>query len=701
MQFELDGLQDEGIDRSHGLADNISRNAHNAEDQTNIEVQEHQDIPGNAVLHHDALSTLYSTEPNARKHLSAFGNKNVTSIKPMVSTAGPDAAEDEPANPSLTEKGMSRLAMIGLAVVDLAFFIGRLIGHRWQYIYRRPGHDGWISAGKKYLTDWLVVRHLAGDIVVGTGSRWDNQSRDLRTSYVLVDLDNNGDEADLRARFRRVTAALGPASYVIRSSESGGVHVYYLLTRAEPLHALRAFGGRNGDVMHLLDAEGMREENGRVEVYPRGQYKNPERGQQTRNRAPFGIGSCLLDPVTLAPITEPGPASLIRARTMFERGEIRLVDPMEWAAKRTALPRAVIANSPPPPADGKPKGKRPRVADMRKRAVRNAPSGHDAAKVERWLTYGLTSWKELNKASGALAFYFRFVLGLSREEATARLLEWLETHHNGKSRTYNASPARARTHVTGVVERVYRRAKAKSARPRTEWVTVRGLSEFEARTVLTSLDRPSETCDPATGEELDRYKLQSYAFELLRLAKQYVLTVISAAINGTGEQAIPETVMVTVWPDRTRPEFVVPMPVNLREGRARSGTGFIKGIGRDRRWPLWRAIKQAGLFRLRQPALNLPWVKRWALYLVRLDFGAFSVDGAEFPNLDVALVRLLSSGQRRAGFTDYRCRKLAKGESVRAAVGADHDAARQARDLIVRLLREGEDENTGSDVDAA
>ena len=410
----------------------------------------------------------------------------------------------------MSERARDRLVIIGLSLTDFAFFLARFIGHRWQFIKSQPSGD-WSSRKNEYLTDWLLVRHLAGDIVVGTGCRWNDERRIFCTPYVIIDVDHNGDEADLNARYSRVIAALGAPTYVVKSSDSGGLHVYYFLTRSEPLHALRAWNGRDGDVMRLLEAEGLREENGSIEVYPRGHYK--DRGQQNRVRAPFGVGSCLLDPVTLSPISEPGPASLILARAMFERGDVRLVDPMAWASRRSALAHPMKAPSPRP--DEIPRRKRPRLAELRKRSVDRAPTGHHATMVERWLTDGLTSQKELNKAAGALAFHYRFGLRLSLENATARLLEWLESHHNGKSRTYNASPVRARAQVSGVVERVYKRAKPKSASIRWDWVLVRGLSEFEARAVLTSLEQPSETCDPNTGVELDPYKLQSYAFELL------------------------------------------------------------------------------------------------------------------------------------------------------------------------------------------
>jgi hypothetical protein len=119
-------------------------------------------------------------------------------------------------------------------------------------------------------------------------------------------------------------------------------------------------------------------------------------------------------------------------------------------------------------------------------------------------------------------------------------------------------------------------------------------------------------------------------------------------------------VIAAIWPDRTRPEFIVPMPVNLREGRGRSRSGFLKGIGRDLRWSLWRAIKQVELFRLYRPACNLRSVKRWATYLVSLDFGALSDDALVYKTLDAFVAKALTRDERRARYTSYRCKRLAK-----------------------------------------
>jgi hypothetical protein len=654
LAMQLDGFENGQEGRDHTSNVREEQNECNdgthptnvgVEDQnepTNIEAREENELQCTSEPESEVQEHHHLAGPNASNVLTASGNQYVTSIVPTIPTS----------EVSLTEKAKDRLTMIGLAIIDFAFFVARFIGHRWQYIERVPD-GGWFSAGRRPLDDWRLVRHLAGDIVIGTGCRYDRDRQSLCTPYVVIDVDHNGDDADQRLRYDGVVAALGAPTYVVRSSSSGGLHVYYFLTRAEHLHALRSFDGRNGDVIRLLAAQGLREEKGRIEVYPRGQYKH--RGQQSRIRAPFGAGSCLLDGLTLQPIAGTGVPSLLLAREQFESGAVRVVDPGEWIAARRALPpdAAPVANTPLPAPKADP---RPVVAERPNRRAGQAPSGHDAVKVENYLTHGLTSPRQLNAAATALAFHFRFGLRLDRDEATARVLVWLDSHHNGQSRTYNASPKKARQQVAGVVERVYETVRPKTKRTTTDWVPVAGLSEFEVRTILAAFASDGEACDHSTGEPLDRYKLQKFAFELVRLAKSYVLTVISAALRESGDQMGATRGVSSVLPDRTQPVFVVAVPFRLREGRGRSGTGFLAGISRDSRWRLWRAIQAVGLFELHRPASKR--ANRAATYRVRLDFGALSHDAPTFPTIDAALVRCLTRDERRARYTKYRCAEL-------------------------------------------
>ena len=61
--------------------------------------------------------------------------------------------------------------------------------------------------------------------------------------------------------------------------------------------------------------------------------------------------------------------------------------------------------------------------------------------------------------------------------------------------------------------------------------------------------------------------------------------------------------------------------VCVRQESERGG-GFLRGIGRDGRWALWRALRAAGVFRLERAASKQ--AQRAATYRVRLDFGALS-----------------------------------------------------------------------------
>jgi hypothetical protein len=630
-----------------------------------------------------ALSERWSTTP-------AYGNVGVKNIIPTISSSIA-TADWIHAVPSLKDKELDRLRILGLSDQDMGFFVTQFVGHRWQFIQRSPDGE-WYSVGnRRHLNDWDLVRHLAGDIIVGTGCRWDRERRDFRTTYVVVDLDFQDDAADLRNRYDRVVAALGTPSYVIRSSGSGGIHVYYMFARSEPLHALRTSDGQRGDMVKLLEAEGLRQQNGQVEIFPRGHYRDG-RGQQARVRAPFGPGSCLLHHVTLEPLAPPGPSSLVVARQLFEDGHVSLVDPAHWFRKRQALPTLSGPLSAKPTskdASRKKGGRRDRTL-----ATPLFRPRHNPEMIERLLTRGLTSRKQFNEAVVAIAYHFRNDLCLSRDEAHNRLLEWLEIHHNGKSGTYNQNPQKARDEVVDVLSRVYKHERSTTnRRPRRNDSPLPPLTAYEATTLLHVFDNAPACRDPLTGKPVNWYKLVQFAFALLRLAKQYVVTFILRCIRNSPDGTISDSDLATVWPDQSRPEFIVPCPATLRDGRGRKGKGFLKGIGRDTRWKLWRVIQQCGLYRLHRSGCSLAWSRRPATYVVRLDFGAFSETPRSFLTADNAILALIPAESQKARLSKYRCEKL---ETMSAGVaGIDHHG-NEVFDLISRKLTDSSTAGRGA-----
>jgi hypothetical protein len=164
----------------------------------------------------------------------------------------------------LTKRQKRQLAAIGVSVADFEFFL-RFVGHGFSFITKREGRD-WSLHHRTPLNNSLLVSHLSGRRWVGTGCRWDSAARRFVTDYVVIDLDHQGDADDLIDRYDRVVGALGAPTFVFRSSENGGLHLYYLLTQPVELHRLRRPSGRYGAVIELLAAHDLIEANGSVEV---------------------------------------------------------------------------------------------------------------------------------------------------------------------------------------------------------------------------------------------------------------------------------------------------------------------------------------------------------------------------------------------------------------------------------------------------
>jgi hypothetical protein len=216
--------------------------------------------------------------------------------------------------------------------------------------------------------------------------------------------------------------------------------------------------------MQLLAAQGLVETPGRVEVYPRGQYKR--RGPQSRIRLPFGRASMAVEPHTLDRLSLGGPrADLRRFADRYEKGALLLTDPDDWirCAKETApcttqkkSPSAIKRSRSPQPRD-------------------DAAPGPGAGLL--WLK-GLSGPGQLNVAIWVLSSDLRR-RGASCAEASTRLHRWLDEKHNHCSRTYNASSADAHQEVRDVVTRLFARSGGGRA-----WGALPGLSASEARALI-------------------------------------------------------------------------------------------------------------------------------------------------------------------------------------------------------------------------
>ena len=243
------------------------------------------------------------------------------------------------------------------------------------------------------------------------------------------------------------------------------------------------------------------------------------------------------------------------------------------------------------------------------------------AEAEQLWRHGLLRRGQRNEALLNLAIKLA-ADGIPRAESEELLRKWLLEKNNGMSTTFNRNVALALRDIGPIITSVYERSRRRSA---ATWGSPRPLSEYEVRHIQAALDMDAARTDPATGEIIDRYEIERFLFELGRRAKEWI--AVQAAKATRAREPLP----ATIWPDQARPEFVVPMPKDMRRK--------VRGFGRRRDLDLWRALVHGGTLRLVQgPSAK---AGRAARYRVNLDFGALSGIESEFDTLAVALTRIM------------------------------------------------------------
>jgi hypothetical protein len=581
---------------------------------------------------------------------------------------------------------MIELERMGVSADDFGWFLRYFVGHPFDYIEQQPTVPEWRLISKRRLTNASLIRHLRGDRVIGTGCRWDptlgTKGRHV-TPYVIIDLDLDGslDDLvrhaalgqsqsvawqDLLGRYDAVVRALGHPSVLLRSSESGGLHLYYLLAYPVELHALRDPESADGGVVRLLAAQGVPEKSGRVEVYPRGQYRR--RGPQNRVRLPFGLGSAALDPFTLDRLTSGGPLNDLRhLAASMERGLVRLIEPEDWLEE---------ANHLPPVSKRRPTSPRGRGSASRQRSPAACASA--AADVQALWTSGLSGSGQFNEAVWSLGVDLRR-RGMSADEARSKLAAWVDQKHNGCSRTYNTSRVEAYREIEEVVARLYSQAGYAG-----EWGPLPGLSRWEAMGLVEATRHDHQLADPTSGEVLSRFKVQQLGFELLRHGKQWLLREFRwrladfvAAEPGlepaSAEFATGLAPMLSpFWPEVTRPEFIVPVPYTLRL--------TIEGIGKDSHWAHWRVLQHQEVYKLERQASAT--AHRAATYRIALDFGALSPNPVTLDSLPFALATLLEPAEIRGLYSRHYARRIRAASAQGLVLGPSDDLTA----TVIRML---------------
>lgn len=482
---------------------------------------------------------------------------------------------------------------------DLEFFETYFLGNRSSHIVRFATPEWVDSAGWSLipgpLSDRRVEAHLAGDLWVGTGARWNASTRQFVTRYAAIDLDNRG-RAPLHSRYMSVVAAVrAHPSFVFRSSASKGLHLYYLFSDDVGLwDCVRDAEGRRGAVIELLAGAGIREESGQVEVYPRGCYRAGK--CQNRLRAPFGRDCLLLNPGSLEPVTGTGGVADLRAaRLAFEQGNARMFDRVTMSNRASVY--GLIS---------------PAVERERRRGY-SAPGGPSEEEKRRVWEHGLADEHTFNSFVAAFAFDKKFGR-LSQEIATAEIIEWARTKHNGKSRAC-LRPVRAEREIREQVERIYKSPVGSSTQV---FGDLPSLTENEYRQVRKLTE--GEFVDFISGEVISGEELTRFLFRLCQKAKQWLCAQAEQSVAACSdckparpcdpcEEAVRVALRKYLPADHGEP-FIVPIPLAMRRR--------LKGFGRDRHLALWRVLRSYEITPLVLKSAKS--LHRAACYSIWLDF---------------------------------------------------------------------------------
>ena len=403
---------------------------------------------------------------------------------------------------------------------------------------------------------------------------------------------------------------------------------------------------------------------GRVEIIPLGTYtaKSGALSLGRRARLPGGTGCQLLEHDTGAPLALTGPNSIRRAHELFEHTYVEPVDvdDMRKDAARIGRP-----------------GRRP--------ARRAKGSGKMAGVLPDYISrldsIGLERPGELNDAVLAKAVSHA-LNGLTRDEATARIADWLDARHNGQSRTYNRDPKAAHAKVVDVTAYVYA-----TWRHRSNIAQRPGLTEYEATLIhaLTEGDGV-DVLDPDTGECFPRYKVEAFIFEVMDGMKQWVMTKClfasrdvlarnpDVAVGSPEFDALFAKAVRTFWPNPDVPVFVVENPYSFRR--------TIEGVSEATATPLWRIAQDTGLFRLHRRAHQ--YTGRCAAYVVWLDFDHSRTRAVH--TMAEALVAMLPPSDIREQYSAHYARRIRDEGQQGVATTLQADGRDQVQQYVARRL---------------
>lgn len=164
-----------------------------------------------------------------------------------------------------------------------------LFAHRFDYIWADHPDPG-------QRPDWKTERrHLLSDRLIQQGAYLYGVRFGKQTRYLMLDLDAKSryHPAHQPAAVKRIIEALEPLDLVswvaVRSSESGGIHLYFPFEEAQDTSAIAQAASI------LLESAGFKLVPGQLEVFPNPRPYSKKPSLYQAHRLPMQTGSYLLD----------------------------------------------------------------------------------------------------------------------------------------------------------------------------------------------------------------------------------------------------------------------------------------------------------------------------------------------------------------------------------------------------------------------
>jgi hypothetical protein len=258
---------------------------------------------------------------------------------------------------------------------------------KWRTPYPREGG----------LTDERILAHLSGPDSYASSARDRFKNPRLLTTILTIDLDKGkkGELSPLSGRYDRVISAFAPATPMVFSTPSGGLHVVYPLAGETRRDWAIAFAVKR------LQSEDLIIGSGNVEILEAGSLK----------RLPLGVGCYRLDPHTLLPIGSDNIEGFYSTLETITDPHYKplLIGPQSLAEH---------------PSKSKPSKAR--------REPTESLMGLSEADRQYRLEHGLQEGGTRYGMMLTVKRHFGEQGKVGRELRDA-MLEWMETHHNGMS----------------------------------------------------------------------------------------------------------------------------------------------------------------------------------------------------------------------------------------------------------------------------